>query len=357
MAQDWYLMNTRHDTVSGFESDDFNNFAQDAFAEALESALGVCVEICNHDLTQRAKRRVIMEGNMQDTKLNSLKRMMLAPVGTCKSGQYVYYKKRYWLIVGLVDDNGICEKAVLALCNYLLTWKNEDGRIIQRWASAESASQYNNGELNDKYLYIRNDQLMVIMTRDDDSLLLPHRQRFIIDARCKVYEKNFPANTAVDTSKRVITFALTRTDNVAYDYQDSGYMEFLATQDEQHDADGYYVINGKGYWLCEEPDAEGEITPAPGQNPACSIECEEPVVYNGLEPAVFTARFSDSENEVTPIWTITSDFASSLDVEYIGDSICISADDRKLIDKSFELSLGASGYDTVSITVQIKAFM
>ena len=38
MAQEWYLMNTNHDTVSGFETDDFENFARDGFEEANVSA-------------------------------------------------------------------------------------------------------------------------------------------------------------------------------------------------------------------------------------------------------------------------------------------------------------------------------
>lgn len=159
MAQEWYLMNTNHDTVSGFESDDFDNFATDGFFEALQTSMGSSVEICNYDLSVRTPQRVIVEGNVQDTKLNSITRQMLAPIGTCRAGQYVYYKDRYWLIVGLVDDNGIYEKAVLALCNYLLAWQNEKGEINQRWVNAVSASQYNNGETS-KMLLVQNLYLM-----------------------------------------------------------------------------------------------------------------------------------------------------------------------------------------------------
>ena len=119
MAKEWYLMNTNSDTVSGFESDSFDNFAADAFSEALSSSLGKDVEICNYDLSERTKARVVVQGNVQDTKLKSMQRMVLAPIGTCKAGQYVYYKNRYWLIVGLVDDNGmyenVCEEYVSIL--------------------------------------------------------------------------------------------------------------------------------------------------------------------------------------------------------------------------------------------------
>lgn len=358
MAKEWYLMNTNYDTVSGFESESFDAFATDAFNEALNSSLGIDVEICNCDLSHREHKRVIIEGNLQDTKLNALNRKILAPIGTCKAGQYVYYKERYWLIVGLVDDNGMYEKAVLILCNYLLTWKNRNGKIIQRWVNVSSASQYNNGETSDRFMFVRTDQVMVVTPNDDECLIIPHKQRFIIDMKCKVYEKNFSNSVTVDTSKPLITYELTRMDNVLYNYQNSGHSEFMAYQDEKHDKDGYYVIDGKGYWLCEEPqemenDDKTEIL-------SCSIECDEPIIYNGLEPTIFTAKFSDSEGNainITPQWEVNCEFVDNLNIEYVENSICISVNNRKLINKSFELSLCANGYNKSEITVQIKAFI
>ena len=355
MAKEWYLMNTNSDTVSGFESDSFDNFATDAFGEALASSLGKDVEICNYDLSERTKARVIVQGNVQDTKLKSMQRMVLAPIGTCKAGQYVYYKERYWLIVGLVDDNGMYEKAVLVLCNHLLTWKNENGDIIQRWVNASSASQYNNGETSNKFYFVRSDQLMILTPYDDECLLIKHKQRFIIDRRCKIYEKNFGEDVTIDTSKQLITYELTRMDNVIYDYQDSGHSEFMAYQDEQHETDGYYVVDGKGYWLCDTPNPDNKTAVL-----SCSIECDEPDVYCGLEPTVFYAKFYDSDGNATntlPQWKINCDFEDSLNIEYVENSISISVDDDKLINKSFELSLCADGYDKTTLIVTIKAFI
>lgn len=358
MAQEWYLMDTDHDTVSGFESDDFESLAADAFMESLETSLGVDVEVCNYDLSIREPRRVIMEGNLQDTKLNSLNRRMLAPIGTCSAGQYVYYKNRYWLIVGLVDDNSIYEKAVLALCNYNLTWQNDNGDIIQRWASVASASQYNNGETREQqFIFVRSDQLMILTPDDDESISIKHGQRFIIDSRCRVYEKQFSPDVTVDTSKLLITYELTRMDNVVYNYQISGHCEFMVTQDEKHNKDGYYVIDGEGYWLCDAIVKKEEDT-APL---SCSIDCVDNFVYVGLEPSVFVARFidpsGDEESGITPVWEITCDFADSLNIEYLDNSVSISTTNRKLINKSFELSLSAPGYDKSTIVVKIKSLV
>ena len=86
----------------------------------------------------------------------------------------------------------------------------------------------------------------------------------------------------------------------------------------------------------------------------------EPIIYSGLEPSVFISKFYDSEGnetDITPQWEINCDFVDSLSVEYVGNSICISVDNNKLINKSFELSLFADGYERATITVKIKAFM
>lgn len=356
MAQEWYLMNTNHDMVSGFESDDFDNFAVDVFIEATQSSIGQDVEICNYDLSERTPQRVIINGNVQDTKLNSISRQMLAPIGSCVAGQYVYYKDRYWLIVGLVDNNGIYEKAILVLCNYLLTWQNRNGEIIQRWANIISASQYNNGESSDQYMRIRSDQLLILTPNDDECMLIPHRQRFIIDMRCKLYEKSFTQDITIDTSKEVITYEFTRFDSVLYNYQNSGCLEYLATQEEQHDTDGYYVIDGKGYWLCDLPQKNDNKTGIL----SCEIVCDEPVIYNGLEPNIFMAKFYDSDGKeitITPQWHINCDFESDLEVEYIGNSISISVNNEKLLNKSFELSLSAYEYKAVNLIITIKGFM
>lgn len=361
--KDWYLMNTNHDTVSGFESDDFDNLASDAFEEALASSLGIDVEICNYDLSERTSTRIIVEGNVQDTKLNSIQRRLLARIGTCEAGQYVYYKNRYWLIIGLVDDNGLYEKGVMIVCNHLLTWENQYGDIIQRWVSVLSASQYNNGETTsgrEAEMTYRSDQLMVLTPCDDESILIPHGKRFIIDLRCKIYERNFDDGTKVDTSKEVLTYRVTRLDNILYNYEDSGHAEFMAYQDEQHENDGYYVINGKGYWLCDKPIKFDDGEQLVGSTGTCVIECEEPVVYCGFGESIFFARFFDENGNsisANPEWEIKCGYIDSLMVVNVDNSICISADNTKLIGESFELSLHSDGYETTSITVSIKALI
>lgn len=354
MSQEWYLLKSPHNQISGYEDEALNDFCEEGFLEALQTNLAKTVELFNCDLSQSKRIRAIVQNNIQDTKLKTLSRQVLLPIGTCKSGMYIKYKNRYWIIIGLVDDNTMYEKAIVMLCNHLLTWINSNGEIIQRWVNIRSASQYNNGETNiDKYR-IRSDQLMIIAPDDDECLLLDTGKRFVIDKRCKVYEKKIAPDTVKDTSKDLAIYRLTRTDSVLYDYQDSGHYEFMATQDEQHETDGYYVIKDKGYWLCEEPTFFNE-----SNSMTCVIECSSYEIYNGLDPSIFTAKFYDesgSEIEISPNWEICCDFTNKLDVSYIDNSILISVDNSDLVNRSFILFLSGDGYKPVSVTIFIKAF-
>lgn len=355
MAKNWYLMKSPHNQLSGFEDDALNDFALEGFEEALGSSIAVDIELCNYDLSVCKPMKAIIQHNVDDTKLKTLSRELYLPIGTFKAGMYVKYKERYWLIVGLVDDNKMYEKGVMVICNYLLTWQTKDKRIIQRWANITSASQYNNGETSTKNYDVRSDQLLILTSDDDDSMLLTAGQRFIIDRRCSIYEKGFDKNITCSTSNPILTYELTRADSVLYNYQDSGHYEFMVTQDEQHKNDGYYVIDGKGYWLCEEPNIKDKNVVL-----SSKIEYDSLDIYNGLEPSVFLAKFYDNDGNVTnvePRWKIDCDFIDQLNIEYLENSICISINNKKLINKSFKLSLCADGYEEISITITIKAFI
>lgn len=353
MATEWYLLKNANSLLTGSCRDD-TSFIEENFSESLDSLLATDVELYNFDLSECTPVKAIVQNTVQDTKLKTQSRQLLVPIGTCKAGMYFKYKNRFWLIVGMVDDNKMYEKAIVIWCNYLLTWINDKGKIIQRWSNVSSASQYNNGETYTDNYRTRTDQLMILTPDDDESILLDQGKRFIIDQRCKIYEKGFDASITSITECPVNVYRLTRADTVLFDYQDSGYHEFMVYQDEQRDSDGYYVIDGNGYWLCQEPENKNN------NSLHCSIECDTDVIYNGLEPTVFVAKFLDSsgkEVDVIHDWKINCEFVDQLDVSYVGNTILISVNNESLVNKSFELFLCGDGYEPKTITVTIRAFI
>lgn len=354
MAKEWYLLEGGSQ-LSGFESEALDEFGVDGFLEVLQSNIATDVELCNYDLSVCIPIRAIVQNNTADTKANTMMRQILFPIGTSKAGMYVKYKRRYWLIIGLVDDNKIYEKAVVVLCNYQVTWINSAGKIIQRWVSASSASQYNNGETSAKYYFVRSDQLMVLTPDDDECLLLNSGRRFIIDRRCSVYEKQIGVDVTQITDKPLTVYKITRVDSVLFNYQDSGHSEFMAYQDEQHDGDGYYVIDGKGYWLCDRDMHKDE---APKYE--CVIESEYDEIYPRIEAGVFTAKIYNSFGEEIDAeynWQIESDIKDRLKIERIGKSIMISTDDLDCINHTISLTLTADRYASVTKEIVIRAFI
>lgn len=356
MAQEWYLLNSPHSLVSGFEDEALSN---EGFMEMLDSDMAYDVELWSSDMSTCTPIRALIQNRIQDTKLKTMKRFALVPIGTCVAGQYIKYKDRFWLIENLVDDNQIYEKAILTICNWLMTWINASGKIIQRWAHIDSASQYNNGETDKKFYFIRSDQLMVYLPDDPESLMLDSGKRFIIDKRCRLYEKDIDEGTVKLVGKPLTIYDVTRRDSVLDDYQGSGLSGLLVTQTEQSADDGYYVVDGKGYWLAE---ALGENTQGSSTegNKICKIDFETDEVLIDIEPSLFMAKFYDGDgNEVaaTPEWSIDCDFVSDLNIERTDNSILISTECDDLRNKDFALTLSSDGYDPASITVHIREFI
>ena len=347
MATEWYLMQSPHDQVSGFGGEAFNDFGSEGFNETMDSDASDTVELCNYDLSERKTIRVMIQGTYADTKLQTVIRRMLAPIGTCKAGMYVKYKDRYWLIVSLVDDNRVFEKAILYLCNYMVSWIDSNNAIHQRWIYVESASKYNFGEDNMRYYYLRNDQLLAYFPDDEYSMMLGTGNRFIIDKRTLLYEKTISATK--DTSNPLIVYSMTRTDNVVDNYVGSGIIGYIMTQGEQRAQDGYYVIDGKGYWLCIEPDIDTR------ESPKCQIESDSDVVYIDIDSTVFTASFSGDDLPEFE-FTVNCDFKDALEIVQVGRSIMISTSDHSLRNKTFEITLTADGYEPATKVLTLREF-
>lgn len=355
MAKEWYLLKSPHNQVSGYESEALNDFGEEGFLEALDSEIAVDVDLYNFDLSECTQIRAVLNNRLTDTKLKTLVRHLIVPIGSCHAGMYAKVKGRFWLIVGIVDDNGIYEKAILSICNYILTWLNKDGVPLQRWANIISASQYNNGEHENIDFTIRSDQLLVSLPDDDESLLIKQNDRFVIDRRCRIYEKQFNSDVVMDTSNPLITYEVTRVDSILYDYQDSGLHQIMMTQDEQHENDGYYVVDGNGYWLCDIPTTKNDLPLT------CKILCDDPVVYNEIEQTAFVSQFLDASGEivsgVTPTWKISGDYYDLLDITFEENAVLISANNKKLINRQFILQLEADGYEPAELKFVVKSFM
>ena len=234
---DWYLMKPQPTLNSGFEKDEFADYARDGFDELLtETQLGKEVILCNgrfdgeHFETEFATIAIV-QSETPDTYTQGWKRQLLTRIADSISNyKYIKYDNQIWLIMNEPSDNCIYDKCVLHQCNYVLKWQLSNRDIVYYPSCIENASQYNTGEEGNKTLVLGYNQIMVFLSMDDISVLINREQRMFVDY-----------NTVCPVPYRV-----TRHDTVCYSYGRSRVLCLVMTED-QYNPDTDSIEE----WLCD----------------------------------------------------------------------------------------------------------
>ena len=233
---DWYLINPQPTLNSGFEKDEFTDYAQDGFDELLtETQLGKDIVFCKgrfdgENFEYEVEGQGIVQSETPDAYTQGYKRQLLTRIGEIADYKYIKYDGSIWLIMTEPSDNCIYDKCVLHQCNYILKWQNANKDIIYCPASIENASQYNTGEEGNKILMLGYNQLMAYISLDDDTVIIDRNLRLFVD-----YNKVNP-----------IPYKVTRPDTVAFSYGKNRIVCLVLTED-QYNPKTDSIEN----WLCD----------------------------------------------------------------------------------------------------------
>lgn len=233
---EWYLINPQPTLNSGFEKDEFTDYAQDGFDELLtETQLGKDIIFCKgkfdgENFEYEVEGQGIVQSETPDAYTQGYKRQLLTRIGEISDYKYIKYDGTIWLIMTEPADNCIYDKCVLHQCNYILKWQNSNKDIIYCPASIENASQYNTGEEGTKILMLGYNQLMAYVSLDDDTVVINRNLRLFVD-----YNKVSP-----------IPYKVTRPDTVAFSYGKNRVMCLVLTED-QYNPKTDSIEN----WLCD----------------------------------------------------------------------------------------------------------
>lgn len=218
MSDEWYLMGSLPAFNSGFEADEFNDYAQDGFNELLSNpAISTRITIFNDTVFNDGfDTDAIIQNVTTDNINNDDIRQILCKIGTLKAGQFVKYKGRNWLISTLPDDNKIYEKAIMEYCNHYLQWIKPDGTIVGRYCIVGDGTKYSTGETESGQMLILGDtRINVRIPRDDESLNLGKSQRFLIS----------------NNKKKPTAYKVTKYDDVTDYFVTSGIINLICTED------------------------------------------------------------------------------------------------------------------------------
>ena len=204
MAKSWYLMN-RPLFNSGYEKEEFESYSQDGFSELLESFISSDIEIYDQNFILLQSLKAIVQNITADAEGGSFIRQILIPIGNLKTGYYVKYNGSFWLIKGIVDNNGVYEKAIMFFCNYRINFISYiSGEVASYPVHMKNATQYNSGETAWQQETIGSSKFLMYIPYNEETIKIDHGKRFLID-------KNHDNPTA---------FEVTQVDTISHNFDD-----------------------------------------------------------------------------------------------------------------------------------------
>lgn len=221
MSKEWYLIEQPYYT-EGQEREDFafdtemsfDDLSSDSFQK--KDVLLCKGEFDGVNFKDENSIPAFIQNEAADTISQSWQRQILTKIGSLSSFKYVKYKDDIWLIVSEPFDNQLYDKAVLYLCNYVLKWQDDKGKIHYKPCNIQNASQYNSGIDETKQIRIGYDQIMVHISLDEETKYFPRDKRFFID-----YNTKDPT-----------PFQITRPDTVSYSFGKERTMHIVLTEDQ-----------------------------------------------------------------------------------------------------------------------------
>ena len=233
-------------------------------------------------------------------------------------------KDEYWLCVESYDVSGIHWEGKLAKCLRWLKWQDVNGIIQEIPIIVTSASKYNNGQDVSNTITLGSDQLLIFMSKNDDTLKLDRGYKFFID----------------DNLDDPTVYELTRIDTALYTYMGKGFLSMIVTECAYTPSE-----NDLKYGVCNYKEVDTEdLTPSDPENPDEMTDLSATISGNkNLKVGfsrTYTATITDADGNAvewdnTYSWNVVSDFEVGQEID--GNTIKLLVEDDSLIGESFLL--------------------
>lgn len=258
-SKTWYRM-TRPLFNSGFEDDEFWAYGQDGFQELLDSAIGSDVLIYDKSIQKEPITvRAIVQNKTSDVYNSTVVRQILCNIGVLKCGQYVECEGAMWLVSALPDNNRIYEKDVLWKCKHTIRFISPlTGEIVKYPVYSTNSTQYGTGELEKTYMTVGEDQHLIYIPYNEETIKLDDQFRFLMD-------KNRENPSA---------YRITRVDPVSYavgdERNEDGLIQWAVLQTQFNDATDSKELMIADYF----PQKPEEVVPPAGQSGLVLIDLD-----------------------------------------------------------------------------------
>lgn len=338
MAHEWYLEKRPPTYYSGYESEDFNSDAVDGFEDVLNSFVGSDVIIYkgNPFVDSGVDTKVVIQNVTSDSETNSYKRQVLSRLGEIECGDYIYHKqsKRYYLAVGLSDNNKMYEKCILYYCNWNLKFISPLTRKLVIYPICDlNSTQYNSGVTEKSQVRIGTAQHLIYIPYNEETILVDHDRRFLID-------KNTIRPTA---------YKLTQVDSVSSNYGNKGVLKWTVSEDSLNLQTDNVELMVADYEI--HTTTNGDNSSNEGSN--CKIVGADYIKCGGNKRSYKVELVTDEEIDV--IWNVDGLINNGLICNVDKNVIELRCDNTSQIGKTFTLSAkdSAGRFDIVPKEIKV----
>ena len=328
-SKTWYRM-TRPLFNSGFEDDEFWAYGQDGFQELLDSAIGSDVLIYDKSIQKEPITvRAIVQNKTSDVYNSAVVRQILCNIGVLKCGQYVECEGAMWLVSALPDNNRIYEKAVLWKCKHTIRFISPlTGEIVKYPVYSTNSTQYGTGELEKTYMTIGEDQHLIYIPYNEETIKLDDQFRFLMD-------KNRESPSA---------YRITRVDPVSYavgdERNEDGLIQWAVLQTQFNEATDSKELMIADYF----PQKPEEVVPPDGQSGLVLTDLDGDQMLAIGETKKIQVKC------VLPDGTETQIFDYRMEYDFAGGAASVVSDNAGLITLQ-----AANNQSFVGKTIKIRA--
>lgn len=338
MAHNWYLEERPPTYYSGFESEDFDVDAVEGFEGVLNSFVGSDVIVYKgNPFTQSGiDTRVYLQNVTSDSETSSYKRQILSILGEIECGDYIYHKKskRYYIAVGLSDNNGMYEKCIFYYCNWNLKFVSPlTNKVVTYPICDLNSTQYNSGVTEKSQIRIGTSQHMLYIPYNEETILLDHDRRFLVD-------KNKVKPTA---------YKLTQVDSVSANYGNKGVLKWTVSEDSLNLQTDNVELMVADYEIHTTTNGDSSFN----NSGNCKIIGADYIKCGGNKRSYKVEFVTD--DEITVIWNV-DDLTNNGLICNVGENVIeLRCDDTSQIGKTFTLSATDSGgrFDVVSKEIKV----
>ena len=239
-------------------------------------------------------------------------------------GDIIYDLKnnQYLICTESFNLNSVHYQGKFTVCNWILKWQNKNGEILEYPCYDANTTQYNSGEQSNKHMTISSSQHNITLPCDENTVMLSTPQRFYLDK-----------NTANPTS-----YIVTANDTTSYNYGEKGLVKVTLYEHPNNSATDRPDLGICDYIEVDKCIEKKKNCVKPFK---AIIGYDTTIIKSGGDAQSFKGQFYNELGEeidnISPQWTIVSDFGQVLQVKEIDNCISIGIDNDDYIDEEFKL--------------------